>query len=254
MKRLPLVCAACAGVLLAETAHAQEHYWLKDRRYTEGMGYRVGDFELHPGAGADFGYDSNYFMRSSDEDPIGSLRLRVSPSFSLSTLGPQRRGEDAPPPSVNFRAGLSGTYHEFIPISGSEVGRDSLQEQRNVGANFDTSLEILPERVWSGKLDAGIGRTVQPTNEGDLNRSYDRWTPKAGAELIWTPGAGTFDWRLGYGFAGTFFESGDFSNLNNYRNSIKTRGRWRFLPRTAIMYDMSAGFITYPTGTDKTSS
>ncbi|HZO12148.1 MAG TPA: hypothetical protein VFB62_02790, partial [Polyangiaceae bacterium] len=74
-----LVSALLFALLLSESASAQSdpnsQTWLRDRRYREGAGIRVGDFELHPGIGADFGYDSNYLRRSENEDPIGSLRL-----------------------------------------------------------------------------------------------------------------------------------------------------------------------------------
>ena len=41
---------------------AQE--WLKDRKVGEGPGYQAGDFEIHPGLGAEIGYESNYLGRS----------------------------------------------------------------------------------------------------------------------------------------------------------------------------------------------
>lgn len=255
MKRLvTLLTVVSACVLIAETALAQEQTWLKDRRYREGAGFLAGDWELHPGLGAEFGYDSNYFRRAPSEDPVGSLRIRVSPSFAISTLGPQRRGEDAPPPDVEFRAELTGAYNEFIPVSGSDAGQDKMADQRNIAGDLDLSLGIMPERTWSGRVHAGIGRTMMPSNEGDTAVSYNRIRPNAGAELIWRPGSGMLDWRLGYEFYGTFFEAGDFSELNRLDNYIITRGRWRFFPRTALMYDMKAGFLIYPDQSAKTNS
>ena len=246
------VLGACA--LFAQTASAQEQLWLKDRQYREGMGYEVGDFELHPGLGAEFGYDSNYFRRAPGEDPVGALRIRISPSFSISTLGPQRRGEDAPPPTVNFRADLAASYNEFIPVSGSDAGKDQMKSQRNITGDLGLNLDILPERTWSGRLFAGVMRSVMPTNEGDTSASFNRDIPRAGGELIWAPGGGMLDWRLGYTFEGTFFEAGDFTQLNVLRNTVSTRGRWRFLPRTALMFDMRAGFFIYPDQSEKTNS
>lgn len=256
MKRLFALTLACCSALLGAKAHAAEQTWLGDRQYREGAGIRVGDFELHPGIGADFGYDSNYLRRHSSEDPIGSLRIRVSPSFSVATLGPQRRG-DGPPPAVAFRGEIGATYNEFIPVSGSDDGKDALRNQRNIGGDVKLSLDILPEREWGGRIWAGVGRTTRPTNEAAPGTSFNRITPEAGAELAWTPGSGLLDWRLGYQFSGTFFESGDFSGLNNFINEVFTRGRWRFYPRTALMYDARFGFVTYPnptSPTDKTDS
>ncbi|WP_437275687.1 hypothetical protein WME90_31160 [Sorangium sp. So ce375] len=234
---------------------AQDQPWLKDRRYTEGIGIRTGDLELHPGVAAEFGYDSNFFRRDEDDDaglndvgPVGSLRLRITPSFSLSTLSHQRQEvtPDAPPPDVEFRAGIAATYDEFFPVSGSEVGKDRLSEQRNIGGLLDARLTILPRRPWSGILDASLGRTIASSDLGISNQSFRRVHADAGAELVWTPGGGLLDWRLGYRFLGTFFEVDEFNGLTNLQHTIRTRGRWRFLPRTALIYDASLGFVDYP--------
>src|SRR4051794_6248518 len=102
------------GLGYSSNAFAQEQTWLKDRRYAEGIGIRTGDLELHPGIGAEFGYDSNYFLRAGNalEPKIDTLRLRISPTFSLSTISSVRReGEGNPePPKVTFRAGAGATF------------------------------------------------------------------------------------------------------------------------------------------------
>ena len=247
MKRHFALATVAVSLLLSwGTARAEGPTWLGDRKYTEGAGFRAGDFELHPGIGADFGYDSNYFRRNEAEDPVGALRLRISPHFGVSTLGSQRRAEDAEPPSVGFRFDLGATYSEFFPVSGSDAAQDRLQEQRNIGGTAKINLDMRPAREWGGNLHASVGRTIRPTNEGDLAESFNRILPGVGGELIWQPNSGLLDWRLGYDFSGTFFESGAFSNLNSFRNEVSTRGRWRFLPRTALMYDARFAFITYP--------
>ena len=249
-----LIVSLSCSALLASEARAQESTWLQDRQYREGAGIRAGDFEIHPGVGAEFGYDSNYYMRHSDEDPIGSLRLRVSPHIAAATLGAQRR-DDGEQPSVNFRAELGATYNEFFPVHGgrNDADVDSMSNQRNIGGNLLLNLDIAPGREWSGNIYAGVERTIQATESGGLESfgsegTFNRLMPQAGAELIWAPGSGMLDWRLGYEFTGTFFEDGNLSGVNNFRNDIITRGRWRFLPRTALMYDARFGFITYPDG------
>jgi len=239
---------------LPSVASAQDQIWLRDRKFTEGIGYRVGDFELHPGVAAEFGYDSNFFRRAPEELPVGALRLRLTPSLSLSTLSAQRREAGGPPPSVEFNANVAATYNEFFPVSGPDYGQALMKDQRNVSGNLDLNLKILPGRVWSGSLEAGVSRSILASNEGVTGASFNRILPHAGGELVWTPGGGMFDWRLGYMFSGTFFESSQFSQLSNIQNQIHTRGRWRFLPRTALMYDGRFGFITYTNPTDKTSS
>jgi hypothetical protein len=248
MKRLvALFAIACTTSLVAETASAQspEQTWLSDRRYREGAGWRVGDFELHPGLGADFGYDSNFFLRHSSEDPIQALRLRIAPHFSVSTLGPQRM-EDAPPPSVNFSFEVGGAYNEYFPLNGDEATKERLRSQRNFGGDAKINLDILPQREWSGNIHGGVGRVIRPTPAAGTNETFNRIMPSAGAALIWRPGSGLLDWQLGYEFTGQFFEDSSFNGLNNLTNEVVTQGRWRFLPRTALIYDASFGFVTYP--------
>ncbi|WP_437522990.1 hypothetical protein WME79_33015 [Sorangium sp. So ce726] len=256
MKLRETIAAAAVTLTLSPAlALAQDQPWLKDRRYTEGIGIRTGDLELHPGVAAEFGYDSNFFRRAEDDQaasddvgPVGSLRLRITPSFSLSTLSAQRQEvtPDAPPPDVEFRGGISATYEEFFPVSGMEKGKERLGQQRNIGGLLDANVTILPRRPWSGIIDASLGRTIAPSDLGITNESFRRVHADAGAELVWTPGGGLLDWRLGYRFLGTFFELDEFDSLTNMQHRLRTRGRWRFLPRTALIYDASLGFVNYP--------
>lgn len=249
----------CGLLALPTAALAQDQVWLRDRRYTEGVGYRVGDFELHPGAAAEFGFDSNYLHRPTGDPSIPvlpALRLRLTPSFSISTLSQQRRmessGGNGAGPSVQFRGGASLTYNEFFPLV-TAPNSDIVRAQRNVGAAIDAGLTILPGRPWSGALTVSYLRSLTPTDQGVVFQSdgkaqqlaFNRNLPRGSAELVWTPGSGLFEWRLGYSFSGSVFDAPEFSKLTNLNNSIITRGRWRFLPRTALVYDASFGFVSY---------
>lgn len=250
--RVAIATVVSTLTLIPALASAQDQPWLQDRRYTEGIGIRVGDLELHPGVGAEFGYDTNYLRIADGDDPVGALRLRITPSFSLSTLSPQR--QDAGPPDVEFRAGIAATYDEFFPVSGPTAKQDETSGQRNVSGLMSLNLAILPRRPWSGALQANLGRSITPSEQGIASENFRQINAGAGGELIWTPGGGLFDWRLGYRFSGTFFETENHQSLTNLLHTVQTRGRWRFLPRTALMYDATLGFINYPDGNGKTSS
>ena len=63
--------------------------------------------------------------------------------------------------------------------------------------------------------------------------------------LSWRPGGGLFDWRLGYELTYAYFEENAFDELNNFQHSVLTRGRWRFLPRTALQYDARYSMVRY---------
>lgn len=256
--RAAAVAVAAAALGAGTEASAQDQIWLKDRRYTEGAGIRVGDFELHPGVAAEVGYDSNYLRRADNADPAGSIRFRITPSLSLSTLGPQRTGgvANTPPPDVEFRATAALTYNEFIGVNGANPAIvANLGQQRNISGNLDLNLAIRPRREWSGSLYAGIGRAVQPSEQGAFDSfqgAFDRLLTRAGGELVWAPGAGLLDWRLGYQFSGTLFEQELFNSGNNavkgftsFQHTVQMRGRWRFLPRTAMLFDLKQGFLNY---------
>jgi hypothetical protein len=250
MNSKKLAFGATAILLLAQAgqAYAQEQPWLKDRRYREGMGYRLGDLEVHPGVAGEFGYDSNFYYRGSgDKQPVVDvLRFRVTPSVSLSTLGAQRRGEGTEqqePPKVNFRAGVAAIYNEYIPLKKREG--DDPSKFRNLGAVANFNLHILPERPFGAVFFGDLMRTIQPSNASDTSFAYNRIQAGVGGELVWAPGGGLFDWRLGGRYDTTIFENDQYKGLNNNTATINTRGRWRFLPRTALMFDASQGFTRY---------
>lgn len=267
-KRGLAASTVCLAVLLPGAAAAQTTYgqvntpqWLGDRRYSQGIGIREGDIELHPGVAGEVGYDSNWFLRSSSEagyansgpgtPPIPALTFRVTPSFYISTLGAQRREgqvNDAPP-SIAFRAGVNATYHEFIGLAsgpGSSQPVNDISNQRNVGGAADARLDIAPQQPFGASLFTSYGRTIQP-NAANANPdlSFNRDDVNVGGELNVQPGGGTLDWHFGYQFHDTLFEETGGTLYDNTTNQLYTRGRWRFRPRTALIYDASFSFISY---------
>ncbi len=245
---LPLAAGA-ATLLQAGTASAQE--WLKDRMYAEGAGVRTGDVEWHPGIAAEGGYDSNYFYRTDKTGPNlingapiapiqGTPEMRITPSLSLSTLGAQRMeggGANQEPPAIKFRLNASGTYREFFGV---------LQpEQRNMDANANARLDIYPERTFGGALFAGYQRVIQPNVIGNPDLAYNRDSVLVGAEVSTQPGGGTLDGHIGYQFQDTLFEDTAGQPYTNFINQVYIRERWKFRPRTALIYDGSAGFTNY---------
>jgi hypothetical protein len=112
-----------------------------------------------------------------------------------------------------------------------------------VGGLANLSLAILPQRPWGGDLFGDFTRTVQPSTDPDNN--FNRLDARFGAGIIWTPGGGVFDWRLGYQFTLSYFEDTLFRSLSTTENQANTKGRWKFLPRTAVLYDATLGFVNY---------
>jgi len=268
--------AVVAALLVSRAADAQQQLvaqpdspqWLKDRSYNQGAGVRTGDLELHPGIAGEVGYDSNWFYRTSNAGPapggylngppnapvVPALEFRVTPSLYLSTLGPQRRQNDlvAQPPSVAFRAGVNATYREFVGLAntsapaGAANNQNDISQQRNIGGAADARLDILPERPIGAGLFASYSRVIQP-NQGsaDPNLSFNRDDVNAGGEIITQPGSGTLDWRFGYQFHDSIYEQTNGQPFDSISNEAYTRGRWKFRPLTALIYDASLKFLSY---------
>jgi hypothetical protein len=267
-----LASSAVAVVLLVSgAANAQSQptapnspVWLTDRRFNEGQGVRAGDVELHPAIGAQAGYDSNYLLRTDNAGfsngptlapVIPSLEFTVTPSLYLSTLGALRRSEEGggEPAPVAFRAGINATYRELVGLSSdSSSGSSSndVSQQRNVSGTADARLEILPQRPWGGAIFASYTRSIQPnTVDANPDLSFNSDVVGAGAEIAMQPGSGTLDWHLGYSLSDTIFEQQAGIPYDNISQQAYTRGRWKFRPRTAFVYDASLRFISYSSNT-----
>jgi hypothetical protein len=240
MKRLLFACTASAITVLSSSANAQ--VWLQDRRSTEGEGIRSGDLELHPGIAGEVGYDSNFFQRAPNNGSaglpvVGTTKMRVTPSFSVSTLGGDRGGGQ--PPKVSLNAGAALVYSEYLTNT-NELGRN-----RDFGVTADLALGIAPGRPLGFNIFDNFSRTAQPSLANDGTAGLNRDENRVAGEFVYTRPGGLLDWRIGYALGLTYFEAASAQYLNNYRNEVYTRGRWKFLPRTALVYDGSVQFIRY---------
>jgi hypothetical protein len=235
-----LILAASVTLLLVAGSAGAAQPWLQDRRYGEGIGIQAGRFELHPGVSAEFGYDSNFFLRAENEHPADAFRLRVTPSLSLRTVTPRRAGSEAvgAAPMFNFRA---NTYFAYSEVFGSK----EVSDQRNFDAGVGGALDIAPARPFGGDVYADFVRNGEPSNLAGTGQTFDRGTVRGGAGVTWRPGGGLFEWRLGYEASYAYFEDSPYTVYNNLTHSVVTRGRWRILPRSGFLYDATYQFLRY---------
>jgi putative beta-barrel porin BBP2 len=239
--KLRLTLAATSAVLTFSSFAAAQQPWLSDSRYGNGIGIRTGNFELHPSIAAELGYDSNYFQRAETEPPIeDAFRLRVTPALTLSTLTDERLRSETAQAEQDFRmqASLYASYNEFF-------GSEEIVEQRHLDAGVGLRIDIAPRRQFGADLYGDFVRQGEPSNLADTNEAFDRGTARGGAGISWRPGGGLFDWRVGYEGAYNYFEDEIYKNLNNVQHTINTRGRWRFLPRSALLYDAEYTMTRY---------
>jgi hypothetical protein len=221
-----------ATLLIGRSPKVEAQYWLEDRARAEGRGFRLGDLELHPGVGAEMGYDTNVFYRA--ENPEDSAILRISPHLFLSTLGAERRnlneeGERRTPPALTFRGGFFGSYYHYF----------STENKDNLSASVDLHLNINPERPFSVSLDGTYTRSVMPfVDYYDRNvPNYARDDVGVGPKLVFSTKSGLLSGAVGYKLGAGFYEDDGLKYNNSITHNVSLDGHWQFYPRTALIYD-----------------
>jgi len=231
------ILVGLVGFTAAGSALAEDQPWLSDDEFGEGNGYQSGSFVLHPGIAGEFGYDSNMYKRASSEDPAKVYVLRFTPSLTVQSLTEEGRQE-----SYRFGGAIAAHYNEYMKAVDTNVNVSSF---RNVGVDARVGLTVNPDGRFAGHFYGDVIRSIQPSNLSDTSSTFDRVYLRGGAELIWKPGGGLFDWRLGYELSGALFEHERFSALSHSIHTLKTRGRWQFLPRSSLLFDTSTSFVRY---------
>ncbi len=243
-------------LLVSSMASAQVQPWLADRKQ-RGIGIRTGDLELHPGVSGEVGYDSNFAQGSGDQGSIGvgevflqervvpSLRLRVTPSLSLNTLGPARnpQGGTVLPPKFAFAADLALRLNQLFAVGGEFAEGSS--SRTFIDGDLSLQADVLPRRPWSFGVNGTVSRVAQPTNDPSVvDAVLSRTALTGGGDLRWRPGGGTLEWSVGYDGTYTTFDDASFG-LDYVDHGPNLKGRWTFLPQTALLYDGRLGFVSY---------
>jgi hypothetical protein len=237
--RLPwLGITIAASWLLAFTGPAAAQDWLADRDRAEGRGIRLGNFELHPGIGAEIGYDSNVFLSESENEESSAV-LRVAPHIYLSTLSGERlRGEV---PRYTLRAGANGSLrHYFATEAGTDmaVGQD-LTFAWNATQIF--RLEIFD--AFARSIDPFTEPAAPSPGQGDI--SYARDQLGVGMRLqLSTPGQ-LIKVGVGYRFDIDYFEDNRFAGNTSLTHTISADDSWEFLPKTALFWNGNVQFQGY---------
>ena len=243
----PWLFTSLACLMLVTAATAQGQTWLGDRKRAEGIGLRVGDLELHPGIGAEFGYTTNVY---NEEDPeeLASAALRVSPHLFLSTLTEERAGTDEgqTPGFIRFTGGISATLeHYFADLSpGTDFGTD-----------VNLQLTVAPERPISFTVTEVFRRAFRPfgnpvedpATPGALPDEFDfvRYYESIGARLNAQTAGGLLQGGLGYRFSYEWFDDEVVAENNNLVHHVSLTGGWEFLPKSALFYEATYAHQDY---------
>lgn len=252
--QLAVLLTLLVSPLLARAQTTQP--WLEDRRFRSGIGIRAGNLELHPGIAGEVGYDSNFLQGAGVEEGMGvyervvpSARFRITPSLTVSTLQARRYvsrfvdGQAPPPPKIDFSAKLVGRLNQLFALDGDFAEGD--KSRTLLDGEASAAMNILPFRPWGGGVRAGVVRVAQPSNLPGLTElAFDRTTFNGGAELRWRPGGGVLRWSLGYEARFTHYDQESYG-LNLLEHALRLQGRWRFFPKTAVLYEGEVAFKRY---------
>lgn len=251
---------AILSVLVASSSSAHAQAWLSDRKRAEGRGIRVGDFELHPGVGAEGGVHSNPFYSN---EPKASGVFRVSPHLFFSTLqGERLAAGDAPatPGWLSLSGGLAAAFLHYTQFA----VRDAINLDLNGNA------VLAPERPVSFALTQVLRRSAQPfgdtavppnlrdgcpdgvPREACRAADYTNYNENAGAQLLFRTKGGLLRGGLTYNFGYIWFDDANFKFNNNLTHSATFNLGWEFLPKTALFYDATFKHQTFTKVEDRT--
>lgn len=258
-----MACVGSAGTALAQTpaapgstggASTSGGGWLADRDSTQGPGFRVGDFELHPGLGVEVGWDSNVYY--TDDNPcngatpcnwhrVDSGILRVTPHLTFSTLAGERAsggGEgssSSAPPTVTFQGGLSAAYYEFFADP----------NRRNLALDLGMRLTILPQRPFGFAVYDTFSRQIRPFVENvNAATGMGRDMNNAGLQLNFQTDGGVLQVSAGYDFGLAFYEDTAFQYASSFIHTMSLQETFRFLPQTALIQDNQVRYTDYFNG------
>jgi hypothetical protein len=253
MVRKTATLALFAGLVLSgRHSYAQtQQPWLADRRYGEGAGVRSGNLELHPGVALEAGYDSNFFQAAgADPNPLVSepiipvARLRLTPSLSLRTLGPERREQDgatAAAPKANFELGTALRVDKLFSLKGPG-GTEA--DSTLIGGDVGAEVEVGPGEPVATLIGGSFSRVAHPTNDpAEIGAGLNHNQFGGHLDIRWRPGGGILSWTIGYAGSVVQFDNQEYA-LDRAEHGFRTLGRYRFLPRTALLYEGQVGFVS----------
>lgn len=223
--------------LTVASATAEAQVWLEDRDQREGPGFKVSDsLVLHIGLGLEGGYDTNAFLKDSDVDPAG--RLRIAPYVDLATRSKSRKVQDdgalaVAKPKANFRLGVAAYYDHHFPVSDGTSIKD-LNGVNGIGIDTHLNFVLFPEGNFSLLADLSYLRTLQPYESASDARA--RQVAKPGVGIRIRPGGGTLSFELGYRLDFMYFEDATLGDNNNrHAHDVRFQTSWKMFPKTALI-------------------
>ncbi len=253
MTRLLGVCVALFAMAWSSGAWAGPE--INIPRAEDGPGLKVGQrSSFHPGFALVVGADTNVFSTASNEPRAGEVGPAAS-SFIMPTgwmgIGNRqfRDGLLMTPPErsgrvVDYYIGAIAGFRQYMARRPTVVG------QSRISGGLQMRLAFLPGRRFSVNFDEDFFRYAQPGNyEAQTQYNFNRIAQKAQLTFIGRPGGGRFSILTGLRNQVLAFENRagdpDLEEGNRTVNGVVAEGKWRFLPKSAIVLNYSMDWSFY---------
>jgi len=187
---------------------------------------------LHVGVGVEGGYDSNVFF--SDTNASGSAILRVVPFLELNNTN--RQG--MVPSTLFYDLGATLTYREYLSSD------PDIKSQRAFQPGVFGTLEFGRQQSLGFAITEAYARTEDPPYiRGDQPITRDNNLATAAAR--WAPGGGRLAGVLRYTNTLDLFETENLKVANSVSHLMSLDVSWKWLPKTALVLQVSQGYIYY---------
>jgi hypothetical protein len=187
---------------------------------------------MHVGAGAEAGYDSNVFYQNTGT--ISSGILRVS---SFASIGNATRTSGAPA-GLSFGAGAGLTYRRYTSDNPAVVPfRDAFMPNANL------SLGLSSGQFAFTFADSFLRIEDAPYSPTQL--PYARDINTASVEGRWSPGGGRITGTLRYTNTIDILEGAQLGYASSLAHALMLDASWKWLPKTAIFFQATQGYVTY---------
>jgi len=205
----------------------------------EGPGIVAGDLLLHLDAFANGSFDNNVFYEDDSEDPQSSPVLRAGAGLGLENRSPNK---------VAVEAGADVSYRHYL-------GSDNELEARNTIDRFALKgiAAFLPRAPITVELHEELGFRDNPAFD-DTEFGFRMLDNSLGLDVRFRPGDNPdnrpFEMLLGYRWQLVDFVGDDANGLNatvaeKAAHHVRFLTKWRFLPKTALLAEVSWSAIDY---------
>lgn len=198
---------------------------------TKVRGVRSGDFTLMPSIGVIGHHDTNVFNGNEQDvgnSPVAGTSLRLAPKLGLT---------NSTSSEVQFQFDAKGDVRIYM----SEI--EELSELTNFGGTADLGVTLAARKAISFTMFDHFTRSLQADNWQTLN-NLNRVHNEVGGRVSFHPGEIPERRPFEVSLLGSYVVDKFEKFVNGSTSAVRTRltSSWRFLPKTAFIFDATWDF------------